>query len=107
MYKDIHNLFMKNIKNEPNTVQDILEQPLWLNKHIMININWIYWKLWEKAGITYINDIINKTNGHFMTHDELQGKYNIKTNHIVTLKIYSSLPNNWIKTLKKEYMAHL
>ncbi len=36
-----------------------------------------------------------------MTHDELQEKYNIKTNHIVTLQIYSSLPNNWIKSLKK------
>ncbi len=55
----------------------------------------------EKAGITYINDIINKTNGHFMSHDELQEKYNIKTNHIVTLQIHSNLPNNWIKTLKE------
>ncbi len=86
---------MKNFMNVPNTVQDILEQPLWLNKHIMINNNCIYWKPWKKAGITYINDIINKTNGHFMTHDELQKKYNIKTTHIVTFQIYSSLPNNW------------
>ncbi len=62
---------------------------------------YIYWKVWEKAGITYINHIINKTNGHFMTHDELQAKYNIKTNHIATLQIYSSLPNYWIKTLKE------
>ncbi len=60
---------MKNFKNEPNTLQDILEQPLWLNKHIMINNNCIYGKVWKKAGITYINDIINKTNGHFMSHD--------------------------------------
>ncbi len=82
---------MKNFKNELNTVQDILEQLLWLNKHIMINNNCTYWKVLKKAGITYINDIINKTNGHFMRHDELQGKYNIKTNHIVTLQIYSSL----------------
>ncbi len=25
----------------------------------------------------------------------------IKTNHIVTIQIYSSLPNNWIKSLKE------
>ncbi len=36
-----------------------------------------------------------------MIHDELQQTYNIKTNHIVTLQIYSSLQNNWINTLKK------
>ncbi len=42
--------------------------------------------------MTYIKDIINKTNGHFMSHNELQEKYNIKTNHIVTLQIHSSFP---------------
>ncbi len=79
-----------------------MEQPLWLNKNILIN-NCIYWKAWKKARISYINDIINKTNGYFMSHDELQEKY-IKTNHIVTLQnfIHSSIPNNWTKTLKEK-----
>ncbi len=67
----------------------------------MIINNCIYWKAWKKAGITYTNDVMNKTIGHFMTHDELQEKYNIQTNRIVTLQIYSSLPNNWIKTLNE------
>ncbi len=92
---------MKIFKNELHTVQYILEQPLWLNKHIMINNHCIYWKAWNKAGITYINDIMNKTNGHFMSHGELQENYNIKTNHIVTLQIHSIIPNNWSKTLKE------
>ncbi len=62
----------------------------------------------EKAAITYINVIINKTKGNFMSHDQLQEKYNIKTNHIVTLQIPSSIQNNWIKTLKEiKYIAHL
>ncbi len=55
-------------------------------------IGCIYWKALKKAAITYINDIINKTNGHFMSHDELQEKYNIKTYHIDTLQIHSHLP---------------
>ncbi len=42
-----------------------------------------------------------------MTYDELQGKYNIETNHIVTLQIYSSLPNNWIKTPKERIYSTL
>ncbi len=34
-----------------------------------------------------------------MSHDKLQEKYNIKTNHIVTLQIHLRIPNNWTKTL--------
>ncbi len=54
----------------------------------------------EKS-ISYINDTINKSNGHFLSHNELKGKYNIKTKHIATSQIHSSIPNNWNKTLKQ------
>ncbi len=59
---------IKHFKNEPNTLQDILEQPLWLNKYIMINNKCIYWKAWTKVEISYINDIINKTLYHLMNY---------------------------------------
>ncbi len=48
-----------------------------MNKDITINNKSIYWKSWRNAGILYINDIINKTNGHFLTHNELQMIYRI------------------------------
>ncbi len=73
----------------------------------MIKNNCIDWKAWKKEGITYINGIINKTNGHFMSHDELQEKYNIKTIHIVTFQINSNIPNIWNKTRKEKNIAHL
>ncbi len=93
---------MYNFMNESNTVQYILEQPLWLNKHFMINNNCTYQKAWKKAGILYINDIINKTNGYFMSHDE---NSNITTNHIVTLQIHSSIPNNWTKNSRRKIFS--
>ncbi len=34
--------------------------------------------LGKKSGITYINDIVNKTNGHFMSHNELQENTTLK-----------------------------
>ncbi len=43
------------------------------------------------------NGIIDRTNDHFLTHKELQMKYNIKTNQILMLQIYSSIPKDWIK----------
>ncbi len=71
----------------------------------MINNNCTYQKAWKKAGILYINDIINKTNGYFMSHDE---NSNITTNHIVTLQIHSSIPQiTGLKTLEEKYLAHL
>ncbi len=63
-------------------------QSIWMNKDITINNKCIYWKSWKNDGILYINDIINKTNGHFLTHNELKMKYNIKTNQILTLHGY-------------------
>ncbi len=68
---------MGNFKKEPRTAKDILEQSIWINKDITINNKCIYRKSWKNAGILCINDIINKTNGHFLTHKELQMKYNI------------------------------
>ncbi len=59
----------------------------------------------KNQGISYVNDIINNINEFLMSHYELQEKYNIKNNHIVTLQIYSSLPNNWIKTLKERIFS--
>ncbi len=37
-YIDIDNVYMNNFKKERITTQDILEQSLWLNKYIEINI---------------------------------------------------------------------
>ncbi len=65
----------------------------------------IYWKSWKILIILYIKDIINETNGHFLTHKELQMKYNIKTNQILMLQIYSSIPKDWIKILNKKYIV--
>ncbi len=62
---------MGNFKKEARTAQDILEQSIWINTYITVNNKCIYWKSWKNCGILYINDIINKTNGHFLTHKEL------------------------------------
>ncbi len=41
----------------------------------------------------------------YRSHDELQEKHIIKTNHvIITLQIHSSIPNNWTKTLKEVHL---
>ncbi len=88
-------------KKGPGTAQRILEQSIWINKDTTINNKCIYWKSWKNVRILYINGIINKTNCHFLTNKELQMKYNIKINQILTLQIYSSIPKYWIKIFQK------
>ncbi len=61
----------------------------------------------EETGLSHINPIINKSSRHFISHKELQRIYNIRTNHIVVLHIYSSIPNNWSKILKQVYCSPL
>ncbi len=61
-------------------------------------------KLGKNARISHINDIINKSNGHFISHNKLQEKeiYNIKTNHILILQMQSCIPTNWTNILKQK-----
>ena len=39
---------MKYFKNNPDTVQEILDESLWLNKNIQMGNKYIYIKEWEK-----------------------------------------------------------
>ncbi len=92
---------MSHLKKEPNTSQDILEQSLWLNNNNTIHNKIIYWKSWTNSGIMYINEIIKQHNGICLTHEELQFKFNIKTNYMETLQIQSTIPKEWTNTIKK------
>ncbi len=42
----------------------------------------------------HINDKLKQHNGIFLTHEELQCKFNIKTNYIETLQNQSTIPKN-------------
>ncbi len=52
-YKDIHNLFMKNLTKEPNTAEAIIEQSAWHNNHININKKCIHWRFRKKKQVYY------------------------------------------------------
>ncbi len=71
-YKDIHDLYINNFKKEPTTAQNIFKQSIWLNDQITINNKCIISKSWKNSGILYINDIINPSNGLFVSHEIVQ-----------------------------------
>ena len=62
---------------------------LWNNEAITIENHSLYWKSWVKRGIYFIQDILNSS-GNFLTLDEFQTKFQIKTNFFRILSIDSS-----------------
>ncbi len=59
----------------------------------------VYWKPWITAVIIYLNDITH--NRTFLTHMEIQIKYNIETTFLVTMQIQNSIPKKWKQILKQ------
>jgi post-segregation antitoxin (ccd killing protein) len=55
---------------------DIRRVSLWLNKEIILNKKELLWKEWNEKGINQINDIVN-SNGTFLTHQQIERKFNI------------------------------
>lgn len=93
-YLEIHKLFMKNFKNEPINLTEILNQSIWLNKHLTINHTYIHNHEWIKKGIHYVKDLVDEQ-CNLLNHHDLEKIYKIKSSFLITLQIHSSIPNKW------------
>ena len=74
--------------------QGITNKSLWLNKDITVEGKEIFWIDWYIHGIQFIKDILTE-NGVFMTAEQLNEKYGVKTNFLSVLQIRQSLPYEW------------
>ncbi len=87
---DIHNLYMKLFKQKLQTINEIINQSLWLNEYIKINKRYVYIKNWENKGIRKISDIIHNSR-KLLTHEELKTNYNMETKFLQTIQINKSI----------------
>ncbi len=67
---------MKFFKKEPVNLIDVLTQPLWLNRHILVNKDYIYYKKYENNVISLLkvifdNNLISRLQN---TKSEIQSK---------------------------------
>ena len=80
-----------------------------LNSHIRRNNKVVHIKAWEQKGIRWISDILyeEEVGGQlrFLTQDELQDMYNIKTDFLTYLGVIQSIPQPWRNTLKQHTEA--
>jgi len=100
-YKDIHSIYMKHFKKEPNNINEILNQSLWLNNNIKMNNTYIYHKHWGGKNINKIRDLIDEY-GCFLNHNQIYDKYKLKINYLDLLQVQKSIPKTWIYELKNQ-----
>ena len=74
---------------------------LWNNEAITTENHLLYWKSWVERGIYFIQDILN-SNGNFLTLDEFQTKFQIKTNFLQYFQMTAAIPSD----LKKKAKTH-
>jgi len=83
----------------PRNAKELKSEYLWWNKYITMDRVSLYWHKWYKAGIKKIEDILSD-DGNFMSLEELNEKYDIKTNFLNVLQIRQSIPGSWRNLLK-------
>ena len=69
---------------------------LWNNEAITIENHSLYWKSWVERGIYFIQDILNSS-GNFLTLDEFQTKFQIKTNFLQYFQLIAPIPSDLLK----------
>ena len=66
---------------------------LWNNKAITIESSSGFWRSWFKRKIIYIQDVLN-AEGNFLTLEEFQNKFKIKTNFLYYLQLIAAIPSD-------------
>ena len=64
---------------------------LWNNKAITIENYSVFWRSWFKQKILYVQDVLN-AEGNFLTLEEFQNKFKIKTNFLYYLQLIAAIP---------------
>ena len=78
---------------EVDTLEDILNSPLWLNSHLPHSQN-MYIKEWYDKGIRNISDLID-SDGNFYQLEELKTTYNIRGTFLDYHSILRRIPDGW------------
>ena len=68
-YEDLH------VKHKPNTSEELLAEPLFLNEHFKIDKKSFYFQDWIENGILTVRSLV-KEDGSFMSLEEFRNEYN-------------------------------
>lgn len=84
---------------EPTTIQQVQEEIIWNNDFLQIEHRFQTWQKWKHAGIQMVRDLLHTSELRFLTHEEINSKYNMKSTFIEVLQIRAIIPCKWKRLL--------
>ena len=82
------------------TASEILNQPIWLNKYINLDIEHYNISKYIRRGLIYIKDIWDLREGPKWESAKVKAVFQ-ETEHFIWRSIISAIPSHWKKTLNK------
>lgn len=101
VFRDMCTYWAQLNYHHPKTVNQILQQPIWYNSHILSNGKWIFNELWHQCGINKIIDLFDLDTGGFYEFAEFSRLNPRLNNFILYHKIVLAIPKLW-----KEILTH-
>ena len=89
--------YCNNVKIE--TINHILDSPLWYNRNLLNGEN-LCINNWFKKGIRYVSDILDE-HGNFYQFDVLKTIYNIRGTFLDFQTLIRRIPNTWKEILRE------
>ena len=86
---------------EPQTSNEIMNEPLWGNKFILVDKRPAHFSDFRNVGITDVKDIM-QPNGTFFSKDELNRKFNFNIDIMRFNSIKSAVPKKWITNIRSK-----
>ena len=97
-YREIHKYWAEIHNFEPTTYEDICSEIIWKNQFIHIQKKHFLWQRWKNKGILTIDNLLDDS-GLFLSHVDINEKYDLNCNFLDVLQIRQSLPYKWRQTL--------
>ena len=86
---------------EPQTSSEIMNEPLWGNKFILVEKRPVQFPDFRNVGIMNVKDIM-QPNGSFYSVIKLNRTFNFNVNIMRLNSIKSAIPKKWITNLKSK-----
>ena len=96
-YKQLLDMWYSINNVEPETISEVLNESIWLNKRIFLGNVPIHNKTWITAGILTIKDCLN--GNPFMSQAQLMGKYKVPCDFLFYNGLRSSIIRRWLDPL--------
>ena len=100
-YQQLLEYWFDIYSNQPDSAEDIFQQPLWFNSNIVVGRRPVFYKQWWDSSIRYISDICS-LNGTIMTKVELENRFDIVVDQMTYNRIVSAVPNEWRQIIKNQ-----